>query len=280
MIRPCILSVIVANHNRGQYLEECLDSVLNQTCKELEIVVYDDGSSDNSPAIIRNYEQRHPRVIRGICGHDNRGVAYARHQAILAARGEYLTTLDSDDFYFGNDKLDREMDLVRSQLRGKGRDVIAFSNTVMVNALGQFLQRMGNEENIRQGDVLEAFLTRTGFIPRDFIMKKTCYLNAGCYDTTLRIREDWDLKIRLARHYSFLYSGVDGTAYRRHANGLSSFSASSIGEWEKWLRIVFNKNISLVAPQRQAEIAGCFEAFLALRGRDFIAEGAASKDPS
>jgi hypothetical protein len=116
---------------------------------------------------------------------------------------------------------------------------------------------------------LEDLLTRACLIPRDFIMSKEAYFLVGGYNASLWIREDWDLKIRLAKRFEFRYSGGDGTAYRRHAGGLSASSAASIGEWEKWLRIVFERNLSLVDPQRQAEVVGRFETFLAARSKDF-----------
>jgi len=260
-----LLSVIVANFNNAGYLSECLRSILAQSFSDLEILVADDASTDASPNIIREFEKKWPGKVRGIFSPVNRGVARNRHDAILASGGDYLTTLDSDDYYYDTRKLERELALSQSHVRESGREIIAFSNTVAVGSKGDFICRLGTADNIRQGHVLEAFLIRSCHIPRDFLLSRNAYFAAGGYDFSLRVREDWDLKIRLATRYEFRYTEGDGTGYRRHGRGLSALSSASAAEWEKWLRQVFSKNIVLAAPERRMELSSRFEEFLKKR---------------
>jgi glycosyltransferase involved in cell wall biosynthesis len=257
-----LLSVIVANFNKEEYLPECLDSILNQTFRDFEIVVYDDGSSDGSLAIIENFRQRYPDVIKVIADPVNRGVAYARHQAILAAGGEYLTTLDSDDYYFNRLKLEKEIALIRYFKEKEKKEIIAFSNILLLNN-SEPPCLWGNPENIRQGFIGCSILCRSCFIPRDFMMKRDWYFQAGGYDLHFEIYEDWDLKIRLAMTHEFHFSGEVGTVYRRHGRGLSG---RPFDEHVVILREVFEKNLHLAAAAERQAARCAFEDWLANPG--------------
>lgn len=90
------ISVIIPVYNAETYLRECLDSVVNQTLREIEIICVDDGSTDDSLEILREYEKKDARVT--IITQPNSGVSAARNLGILAASGEYLTFVDSDDY--------------------------------------------------------------------------------------------------------------------------------------------------------------------------------------
>lgn len=90
------ISVIIPCYNQEKYIAEALDSVLEQTFKDFEIIVINDGSTDNSANIIKSYVKKHPQIIRYI-GQRNQGVIAARNNAIAKAQGEYIFPLDGDD---------------------------------------------------------------------------------------------------------------------------------------------------------------------------------------
>lgn len=92
--RPCV-SVIIPVYNVKKYLAECLDSIVGQTLRNIEILCVDDGSTDGSAEILEAYAQKDPRIR--ILPQSNSGVSVARNTGLLAARGEYLYCLDSDD---------------------------------------------------------------------------------------------------------------------------------------------------------------------------------------
>lgn len=91
------ISVIVPVYNTEKYLRKCLDSLVNQTLKELEIIVVNDGSPDNSEKIIKEYEKKYPEKIKGY-KKENGGLSDARNYGIKKATGEYITFFDSDDY--------------------------------------------------------------------------------------------------------------------------------------------------------------------------------------
>lgn len=91
------VSVIVPVYNVEQYLTECLDSLVNQTLEEIEILVVNDGSPDNSQAIIDDFAARYPNKIRAFVK-ENGGLSDARNYGVERAQGEYIGFVDSDDF--------------------------------------------------------------------------------------------------------------------------------------------------------------------------------------
>ncbi len=90
------VSVIIPVYNVEKYLRECLDSIINQTLKDIEIICVDDGSSDNSLEILKEYMKRDSRIK--IISQNNKGVSCARNIGLENARGKYIYFIDSDDF--------------------------------------------------------------------------------------------------------------------------------------------------------------------------------------
>lgn len=91
-----MLSVIIPVYNVEKYLDECLDSVINQSLMDLEIIIVNDGSTDNSSTIIEKFKQKDSRIK--VINQKNHGLAAARNAGIEVATGKYITFLDSDDW--------------------------------------------------------------------------------------------------------------------------------------------------------------------------------------
>ena len=91
-----LVSIIVPVYNVANYIGECLDSLLNQTYRNIEIILINDGSSDESEKICKEYLVNDPRIK--YVYQDNAGLSMARNRGIDLATGEYLTFVDSDDY--------------------------------------------------------------------------------------------------------------------------------------------------------------------------------------
>lgn len=91
------VSVIIPVFNAVPYLRQCLDSVCNQTLRDIEIICVDDGSTDASPNILNEYQRKDNRII--ILTQENAGAGASRNRGLAIAKGEYLSFLDSDDFF-------------------------------------------------------------------------------------------------------------------------------------------------------------------------------------
>ena len=104
MIESMKVSIIVPVYNVAKYIERCLLSVLNQTWPDLEVILVNDCTPDNSMEIVRRVVASHPRgaVVRCLEHEENRGLSAARNTGILASVGDYLYFLDSDDYISAN----------------------------------------------------------------------------------------------------------------------------------------------------------------------------------
>jgi glycosyltransferase involved in cell wall biosynthesis len=96
-----LVSVIVPVYNTEQYLRECLDSIINQTFRDIEIICVNDGSTDNSRVILDEYALKDARIV--VINQENKGQANARNAGLKVANGKYIAFVDSDDF------IDKEM---------------------------------------------------------------------------------------------------------------------------------------------------------------------------
>lgn len=93
---PPLISIIIPVYNVEEYLEECIESVCNQTLKEIEIICIDDGSTDRSGTLLDEYAMRDKRIV--VIHSPNRGLSAARNLGLKHARAEYISFLDSDDY--------------------------------------------------------------------------------------------------------------------------------------------------------------------------------------
>lgn len=91
------LSIIVPMYNVEDYIQQCLDSLVVQTCSDYEVIVVDDGSTDNGPRIVDDMIEKYPHLIHQL-HKSNGGLSDARNYAIPYAKGEYICFLDSDDY--------------------------------------------------------------------------------------------------------------------------------------------------------------------------------------
>ena len=93
----CKISVIIPVYNGETYLAQCLDSIIGQTLKEIEIICVNDGSKDRTQQILEKYAEKDSRIQ--IISQENGGAGAARNAGLRIARGEYLSILDGDDFF-------------------------------------------------------------------------------------------------------------------------------------------------------------------------------------
>lgn len=113
-------SFIVPVYNVEKYLERCIDSILNQSYENFEIILIDDGSTDNSGKICDKYSELDSRII--VYHTENKGLSQARNKGIKASKGKYIIFLDSDDYWI-DDKLDKIANICNK----KNLDILAFN---------------------------------------------------------------------------------------------------------------------------------------------------------
>ena len=227
------VSVIIPNYNNEKYIEECIESVVKQSYENIDVIVVDDYSTDNSREIITALANKYDNIIP-IFLDKNQGVSHARNVGIERAKTEYITCLDGDDYYFNKDKIKNEVEL----LEKKGSKSLAYSATVFVANDGiakkipkiySFLFTKGSKR--ATFDFLSGM--RMMKIPRDYIVSKEVVLTAGKYDESMNLFEDFDLLVRLSFLVKFECTYEFGTAYRQTGKGLSSKTSKKLKSTRK-----------------------------------------------
>lgn len=99
------VSIIIATYNTAEYLEECLESIFNQTLKDIEVILIDDGSTDNTNFIVEKYKKKYNNLVSFY--QENAGAGMARNFGITQATGEYMIFMDPDDKYPCNNCLEK-----------------------------------------------------------------------------------------------------------------------------------------------------------------------------
>lgn len=231
-----LVSVIIPNYNNEAYIIDCLKSCASQTYQNLEIIVVDDCSTDKSRSVVEEFCDQHQH-FRLVCNSTNLNVSRTRNKGIRLASGDWITTLDGDDVFLSEEKIEKEMSILRKF--GLARNVMAFSGVSRVSKEGAIIQPYKKANNLREGSIHNDILSRNCQIPRDFIFHKSLFEEIGGFDPEIPIYEDWDFKIRLSKIAYFHYTGQVGVGYRQHTTGLSKVSKK---QHVKWIRHVFDKN--------------------------------------
>ncbi len=211
------VSVVVPTRNRSALLAMTLRSVLRQQDVELEVIVVDEASTDDTPAMLAALGDARVRVIR----HDMPGgVSSARNRGAAEARGEWLAFVDDDDLW-ARDKLARQLHAAQTL----GRDW-AYAGSVNITDRNEIVH---GRPPLPPEEVVAA-LPRYNAIPgggSNVVVRRTTWVRAGPFDTRLRNTEDWEMWIRLAKHGppACVYSPLVG--YRVH-NSNSSLDITEI----------------------------------------------------
>ncbi len=207
-----LVSVVIATFNMGQYIEQAIDSILRQSWNNLEIIIVDDGSSDNTSEVMKQY-QREPKVI--YIKNENQGQPKAKNCGIKKTRGEFIAFCDADDFWEAN-KLEVQMPLFANPKVG-----VVYSEISNIDEKNNRYQRPANE--IRHtGQATEQLLLQN-FIPfGTAVIRRICTEKNGIFDEQYRMGIDWDLWLRYSLDWEFAYTPERTYVYRVWPGQMSS----------------------------------------------------------
>ena len=194
MITKPTISIIIPTYNRAYCLSECLSSIISQTYKDWELIVVDDGSTDNTEEIIQPFMQEGIIYIK----QQNQGVSSARNTGLSRARGQYIAFCDSDDRWIKN-KL-----AIQMQYFSSNKDMILnyteeiwIRNGIRVNQCKQHAKL--------SGWIFEKCLDLCIVSPSSVMMHQSFFDKVGVFDTTLPACEDYDLWLRGAIYFPYYF---------------------------------------------------------------------------
>ncbi len=208
-------SVVVTCYNYGHYLAGCLESVLRQTYQNFEIILVNDGSTDNTDEVIAPYI-RDSRIL--YIKQPNAGQANAKNTGIRNANGGLIAFLDADDLW-EETKLEKQISLFQDPHVG-----VAYSTVRYINEQGSEIPSMDESTYLtpQAGKVTE-FLFFDNFIPfSSSVVRCECLDRVGAFDESLIMGIDWDLWLRISVHYLFRFVDEPLLLYRwGHADQMS-----------------------------------------------------------
>ncbi|WP_342259560.1 glycosyltransferase family 2 protein [Candidatus Tisiphia endosymbiont of Metellina segmentata] len=187
-----IVSVIIPTYNREQFIGEAIRSVLGQSFTNFEVIVVDDGSSDNTKEVIKIFKD--PRVYYYY--QENKGRASARNYAILLSRGKYITFLDSDDLYISS-----KLELQVNYLDSHPNVSMIYTSANCIDEVGNFLKHRYNASSsgyLYQEIVFFVPLTIT--LPT-VMVRKEVFDHVGYFDEKMHRFEDTDMWRRISKIY-------------------------------------------------------------------------------
>ena len=205
-----LLTVIVAVHNGARTLQQCLDSVIRQTCRDVELIVIDAGSTDGTLDLLKRNSQQ----IRYWISEPDRGIYHAWNKGLAQAQGEWICFLGADDFLWDEQVLSR----VAQALPQAPEDInVAYSQVSLLDAQGGVLYTIGEPWS----QVQERF-KQLMCIPHPSVLHRNrLFKNAGKFDEAFRIAGDYELLLReLKNKDAYFMPGIVFSAMRQ--GGVSS----------------------------------------------------------
>jgi len=212
------ISVLIPVYNGAKFLNESILSVLRQTFTDFEIVVVDDGSTDQTKNIVEEISALFPNKIH-YSYQDNQGVSLARNAAINLSQGRFLAFLDSDDYWLPN-HLEEQIKVIENNI-----DIgLVHSNISQISEDGKFIKIPQRKKQYLSGSIFEyLFLRKANIACSTSLFRKDCCEAIGLFDPFLTKLgcEDRDYWLRIAQRFKIVYIDKVLTSYRINSQGMS-----------------------------------------------------------
>lgn len=208
------ISVIIPCYNASLFLNQAIESVLNQTYKNFEVIIVNDGSTDNTEEIIKAY--RDNRVIY-LKQETNKGPSAARNTGLKYAKGEYIAFLDADDIWMLN-KLEKQVDYV---LKNKV-DIVTTNGYILESKTNKSKIAYSKNPIHHKKSIFKVLIKHNFIFPSTVLIKKETLQKAGFFDENLQSSEDYYLWLNIAfQGGTFAFIDEPLFFYRKHPRQLS-----------------------------------------------------------
>ncbi len=228
MVLP-LVTVIIPTYNRRSIVVDAINSIFNQTYKNIEVVVVDDGSTDGTGDLIKEVFSHKVKYIYT----DHGEKARARNLGAKSAKGEFICFLDSDDL-LTEDSIEKR---VNCFFERKRCDV----------AYGIAIREKDNKEyrypplkGYPEGNILVSYVQKPFISTNDYMIRKDEFLRHGLYREDLTNQEDFELMIRLAKRYYFSFCGTYTSIVRRKGSSARSNYSKIVSQGTKVLDYIFS----------------------------------------
>lgn len=206
-----LVSVIIPNYNYARFVSKAVTSVENQTYKNIQIIVVDNGSTDNSLEVLRELG---PRIT--LISQENQGQSGARNSGLAAAKGDFIAFLDADDTWLPT-KIEKQL------ARFSDKDVgLVYTGLTRVDSQGKV---QSEQLPIHRGWILKDFALSPGAAvvggESTALVRREAILSAGIFDRELSIGSGWDMWRRIASEWKVEFVNEPLALYLQHGSNLS-----------------------------------------------------------
>ncbi|OFX69168.1 MAG: hypothetical protein A2X12_04600 [Bacteroidetes bacterium GWE2_29_8] len=232
-----LISVIVPCYNQANYLKDAVISLINQSYKEWECIIVNDGSSDNTEQVAKDLMDIDNRVTYVF--QNNKGLPGARNTGLKIANGKYIQILDSDDI-ISSDKFEKQLSIMeqRANVDIVYCDYLSFTDDAPQDYFSFFKRQKIQEDALNDFiyNYEKEFITPVHI----YLFRKSCFDRWGLYDESLKNYEDWDLYLRFASNKpNYYYMNENMAYYRRNTGGICSDTYTTVN----WRIKVINKQL-------------------------------------
>ena len=180
------VSVIIPTYNRGNLIIKSIKSVLNQTFKNLEVIVIDDGSSDNTEHLVNKITDKRLKYVKLS---SNKGSSNARNIGIKNANGQFISFQDSDDIFYPN-KIEKQLKNIINR-----NSILDFCkiNVIYNSTYSYLIPNKRQENSILKGDIFNELISRGNFISTQAMLIRTNYMKKHLFDIYMPRLQDYDV---------------------------------------------------------------------------------------
>ena len=213
------ISVVIPSYNRAYCIEKTIDSVLEQKRDDTEIILVDDGSTDNTRELVQNKYGNQVRYIY----QENQGIPAARNTGIKNAQGDFIAFLDSDDYWYPG-KLEKQMALIAEHpeyglVASRFDKIQCAENIKKTNRPLSYQSRRGKSGWVLN-DLFQANFIRTSSV----MIRRDCFDRVGLFDEKQKQAQDYDLWLRMAAEYQVGFINEVLAVYLDNPKGISGDS--------------------------------------------------------
>ncbi len=206
------VSVIIPTYNAAEYLSKAIESVLAQTFKDYELIVVDDGSTDDTEEVVRRFGDR-VKYLR----QENRGPGAAKNLGIKNSRGSLIATLDADDRWFPH-----KLAVQFAYMKEHSEAALVYGNCSTFDEQGILTEAYdGIHRKVFSGDVFDKLILKNFIASITIMVRKSCLARVGLFPENFMISEDWHLWLRIAKEYPIGYIDEPLAMYRWQKKSLT-----------------------------------------------------------
>lgn len=223
-----LISVIIPVFNGSQFISQTIDSVFKQTYTNIEIIIVDDGSTDNSVSLVKSLS----KDIK-IVEQNNKGAAAARNSGVDESKGEFIAFLDSDDIWHPQ-KLEIQIDALRGC-------EWCYTDTLFLGGINDGISDSFFTKKY-EGFILDKIVTGNFIGTSTVLLSRNLFNLAGGFNSSLRSIEDWEFWCRVSSFSEIRYIPQSLVKYRVHPSSVSRSARGNIENHMKVIDLIFDFN--------------------------------------